>query len=82
VNSEPTSCPAAAFEDGADGLVEMDAFDGFAHEGSDGEDGQAFFDGGEAVAGGDGVGDDDAFNGASVMRLTAWPAKTPWVAAT
>ena len=30
-----------AFQDGADGLVQMDAFDGFAHQGGDGEDGQS-----------------------------------------
>ena len=51
-----------AFEEVGDGLVEVDVFDGVAHEGGDGEDGEAVIDGVEARGGGDSVGDDDAFD--------------------
>ena len=51
-------------------------------EGGDGEDFEAVFEGVEAVADKDGVGDHDFAVGALTRRSTAGPAKTPWVAAT
>ena len=41
----------------------MDVFDRVADEGRDGEDGEAVLEGLEAIGGGDGVGDDESFDG-------------------